>query len=102
LKRLTAFGTLDLGMGDWTPTRSKTEEPVSVGKGMSVLPKIEVSALTGGGNSIAADSLARVGGILGGVQSPAILASKQTAKNTAQANKYLRKIANAQTVAVFA
>lgn len=53
------------------------------------------------GNSIAADSLARVGGMLGGVQSPAVLASQQTAKNTAQANRYLRKIADAQAVAVF-
>lgn len=87
-------------MKGWTPPSQRDGGKSETGA--PARSDFSLPALTGGGNSIAADSLARVGGMLGGVQSPAILASKQTAKNTAQANKYLRKIANAQTVAVFA
>jgi hypothetical protein len=91
-------------MGDWKPTRSKPEAAapgVGMASGLSVVPSLELPKLSGG-NTIAADSLARVGGYLGGVQSPAVLACKQTAKNTAETVKLLRRISVSQTSAVFA
>lgn len=100
LARITAFGKLDLGMGNWKPSREKPEEAPIMNGGVTP-PKVDLPKLSGG-NSIAADSLARVGGYLGGVQSPQVLASRQTAKNTAETNKILRRISRTPAAAVFA
>lgn len=45
-------------------------------------------------DGIGSDALSRVGGYLGGINSPAVLASRDTAENTRRANVHLGKIQN--------
>lgn len=45
-------------------------------------------------DTVGSDALSRVGGYLGGINSPAVLASRDTAENTRRANVHLGKIQN--------
>ena len=95
--------SVDLGMADWKPTRAReSREAPSAPRGDGArfdVPKVGAAA-------IATDALARVGGYIGGSNSPAATAEKETAKNTKLANSLLTRIhtalKNQRSAAVFA
>lgn len=97
LSRLSEFGRIDLGLQDWTPrARSSSSDSAreSAASRMEI-PEVNFGSV-GGGSGLAVDALARIGGMLGGMSDPSVIATQETAKNTRKTNEYLRTIARAQ------
>ena len=78
-----------LGMENWKPTRERSSEAASAAEGKERfgIPKV-------GAQTFATDALARVGGYIGGANTPGAAFEKETARNTKQANSLLAKIHN--------